>query len=522
MGSSSLLQDVGYPVLISGLLFLSSLYVAGLAIYRVYFHPLSHIPGPRLTAATHWFGFYWDVFPCTGEYMNQFERYHAKYGPIIRIGPDELHCNDPGFIDQIYAGSGSGKKRDKSSFYLNGVQLHKSCFGSAPHDLHRSRRAVLNPFFSKASVTRIEPMIQSFCEKINTHIESYAGTNEPCNVTHAFVCLTTDIISQYAFGFHHNYTGTRSFTPNLSPAFVAGEGTIHLFQHIPFLLPLFEAGPEWVAKIAAPGTEEYLKYQREIYRTVDDVFTEKIDTKDTKKQKTIFGEVLNAKNVPEEEKSVERLKGSAREVIGAGTVTTANALSYAVYYILATSGVMTKLHTEILTAFPSLSSPPSLALLESLPYLSAVLHETLRFSTVCTRLPRVAHETLHYRSTFQGKHYDIAIPPRTAIGMSAQLVHSNPEIFPEPERFWPERWLDGEGKRHKELEPYFLAFSKGGRQCLGINLAWGELHIALAMFVRRFGTRIELFETGPGEVTYKYDLFEPGTETYNGVRILVN
>ncbi|KAF2469194.1 cytochrome P450 [Lindgomyces ingoldianus] len=536
------LDHLSYSFVLSALLVF--LFLSGLLLvtYRLFFHPLAQIPGPRLAAATQLYEFYYDVI-CKGQYMNQFEGFHEKYGPVVRISPNELHCNDPAFIDQIYAGSAGGKKRDKSVFYLNGTQVHGSCFGSVTHDLHRLRRQTLNPFFSKASVTRLEPMIREFVDKIYAHVESYAGTNEPCNVSHAFVCMTTDLISQYAFGWNRNYTGTRSFKPNLTAAMVAGEGTIKLFQHVPFLLPLFESSPEWVAKLAAPGSEEYLHYQREVYGTVDDVFEGKIDVRNTEKQKTIFGEILDA-DLPREEKSRQRLKGSAREVIGAGTVTTANALAYAVYYIIATPGVIDKLYAEIINAFPNATEIPSCKNLENLPYLITVLHETLRFSCgICTRLPRLAHEPLFYSGTFKGKHYDITIPPNTAIGMSAQLVHSNPDIFPEPEKFRPERWLDEKGKRHKELDGYLLAFSKGTRQCLGINLAWGEMHMALATFVQRFGKRVELFETGPEEVvytcmsthmvvtsgsdciswlTYLDDLFEPGRETYNGVQILVH
>lgn len=93
-----------------------------LAAYRLYFHPLSHIPGPKLAAATQWYEFYYDIV-LKGQYMNQFLRLHEKYGPIIRISPNELHCIDPAFIDQIYVSGGSGKKRDKSRFHLNSFQL---------------------------------------------------------------------------------------------------------------------------------------------------------------------------------------------------------------------------------------------------------------------------------------------------------------------------------------------------------------------------------------------------------------
>lgn len=47
--------------------------------YRVYFHPLSKIPGPKLAAATHLYEFYYDII-CGGRFLFQIEKLHKKYG----------------------------------------------------------------------------------------------------------------------------------------------------------------------------------------------------------------------------------------------------------------------------------------------------------------------------------------------------------------------------------------------------------------------------------------------------------
>lgn len=61
------------------------------------------------------------------------------------------------------------------------------------------------------------------------------------------------------------------------------------------------------------------------------------------------------------------------------------------------------------------------------------------------------------------------IPRGFAVGMSAFLVHSNDDIFPEPLQFLPGRWLDEKGQMGRILEQYLLSFSKGSRQCLGMQ-----------------------------------------------------
>ena len=85
-------------------------------------------------------------------------------GPIVRIRPDILHVNDPKFMDQLFAGS--GKRREKYQTTLNAILAPGSVLATKEHDLHRRRRAAVNPFFSKLSVRRVEPTIQRTLSKL--------------------------------------------------------------------------------------------------------------------------------------------------------------------------------------------------------------------------------------------------------------------------------------------------------------------------------------------------------------------
>ena len=91
----------------------------------------------------------------------------------------------------------------------------------------------------------------------------------------------------------------------------------------------------------------------------------------------------------------------------------------------------------------------------------------------------------------------------------------DPAIFPDPERFDPERWL-----QEKRLDKYLTNFSKGTRGCVGINLAYAELYLALAGVFRRFD--FELFGTTIDDVKMVRDKLVPGAAVGSkGVRVIV-
>lgn len=133
------------------------------------------------------------------------------------------------------------------------------------------------------------------------------------------------------------------------------------------------------------------------------------------------------------------------------------------------------------TAFPDILSQPSLSQLEQLPYLTAIIQEALRLSYgVSTRLQRIPHEVLQFQAP-DGRSW--IIPAGTPVSMTSVLLHHNESIFPDSKAFSPERWLE-----NPRLDKYLVAFSKGSRNCLGMNLAYAEMRLCLSSIFRKFGS----------------------------------
>jgi cytochrome P450 len=118
--------------------------------------------------------------------------------------------------------------------------------------------------------------------------------------------------------------------------------------------------------------------------------------------------------------------------------TTACTIAVVFYYILKHPEVRERLEEELRPVIPSASSPmPTLSALEKLPYLTAVINEGHRMANgVVARLARVAPDE---DLVCQG----IKIPKGVTMSESHYFLHRNPEAFPDPLEFHPERFLQG-------------------------------------------------------------------------------
>jgi len=180
------------------------------------------------------------------------------------------------------------------------------------------------------------------------------------------------------------------------------------------------------------------------------------------------------------------------------------------YHILANPAILHKLKAELGQALPDPTVLPPIRDLDQLTYLNAVINEGFRISHgIIARLTRVAPDEDLVLN-------EVVIPAGTPIGMSSWLLHLNPDLFPEPNVFRPERWLEPGANK---LKKYLVNFTKGSRVCLGKDLARTEIVYTLSTMFRRF--EMELFETDRSDVDIVHDFFNPYPKMGSkGVRVL--
>ncbi|PMD38683.1 cytochrome P450 [Hyaloscypha variabilis F] len=472
------------------------LYVVYGIVWRLYWSPIAKFPGPKLAAVTLWYEFYYDVLK-NGRYMWEIENMHEKYGPIVRINPYELHINDPDYYDEVYAGG--GKKRDKYSRFIRLYGADKGTLVTLDHDLHRVRRSALNPFFSKANVRKLEPIIQRRAQKVLFRMGNLENTGQPLNIFYLFSAFTSDVIVEYAFGESHDYLDREDLNEDFYHMMDSMHHMGAAAKQFSWLMPLLLSIPQSITTRVDKGMAAFAALQNRCREKVRYIMDHMNDHED-KQIPTIFHDILLSK-LPPAEKKLDRIYQEGQTLVAAGTETTAWTLSVIMFYLLKDPAKLQRLTNELRKANATTSTE-----LEQLPYLNGVVQEGLRLGFgVSHRLPRIApDETL----TLVDGEKTWLIPPGTPVSMSAGLLHQNPKIFPSPREFRPERWIN-----NPSLPRYLVSFSKGSRQCVGINLAYSELYVCLNTIFSRYGSdgsaKIVLFETDESDVELQHDLFAP-------------
>jgi benzoate 4-monooxygenase len=183
----------------------------------------------------------------------------------------------------------------------------------------------------------------------------------------------------------------------------------------------------------------------------------------------------------------EELTAEALTQLIAGSDTTSNTSCAILYHCLQNPNVVRKLQKELDDALPDIDAVPTFAQVKELPYLEAVIKETMRIhSTSSLGLPRLIPP---------GPGVDICghhFSQGTALSVPAYTIHHSTEIWgPDADEFKPERWANLT-ERQKEA---FIPFSYGPRACVGRNVAEMELALVVSTVFRRYE-----FELRQGEM----------------------
>ena len=168
------------------------------------------------------------------------------------------------------------------------------------------------------------------------------------------------------------------------------------------------------------------------------------------------------------------LKDELMSMLVAGHETSASVLAWALYWIHKLPEVKAKLLGE-LNSLENNTDPMAIA---NLPYLTAVANESLRiYPIVPIVFPRITKQEV----TINGHYF----PPETTLVPSIYSLHHREDLYPEPKKFKPERFLERQFSASE-----FIPFGGGNRRCLGYALALLEIKLVLATVLTNYSLKL--------------------------------
>ncbi|KAK7043993.1 hypothetical protein VNI00_008161 [Paramarasmius palmivorus] len=438
-----------------------------LAIYRLWLHPLRKFPGPALAAVSGMYRAYYTTFG-KGGWVDHVERLHEQYGPVVRVTPWELHFINPDAFDEIHIAPKPGYIKDPG--FYGTFETSQSVVSLTDPQAASKRRVLLGSYFSRRAVLQLEHVVQRTVDKLTDRLSSYSKTKEPADLYLAYRATTLDIITSYLFAQRFNALESPKFRNPLLVGLDDGLRAMWLGRYLPIKLNNWI--PESVLLKIAPKMRPLLNQKRFIMEKLDEISANPASLHDGD-HKAIFSVFFDTSKTEAGEDGWilphSLLIDECLTLQFAGSDTVGNTLMIGTYGLLNNKEALKKLRKELDEAWRD--SAMTYEVLEKLPYLGAVIKESLRMSHgVATPLPRLVGPS---GTTIAG----VDVPARTVVSCGSYFVHNDPNVFPNPKRFEPERWLNEESRA---LEKYLVAFSKGPRICLGVNLAWCEMYLLFA------------------------------------------
>ena len=217
-----------------------------------------------------------------------------------------------------------------------------------------------------------------------------------------------------------------------------------------------------------PGGRMY-KLMLEVDKLLLAEFAQRRERGDTGKRTDVLSMLLEARDESGEPMSDRQLRDEMMTLLVAGHETTATSLAWAFHHLLANPDTMARLQGELITPDGETLGADAIAALE---YLDAVVKETMRLTPVVPLVARLA-----LRDVTLGRYH---VPAGVMVMPNIHITHHRPDLYPEPHRFRPERFLERKFGPHE-----FLPFGGGVRRCLGAAFATHEMKMVLAEVIPR-------------------------------------
>ncbi|MCO5585497.1 hypothetical protein L7F22_039430 [Adiantum nelumboides] len=424
---------------------------------------------------------------------------HSRYGKFVRLAPNHISIADPDAIETVY---GHGKGTLKSEFYDAFVPPKpavRGLFNTRDRAEHTRKRKIVSHTFAPKSIVAFEPFIRREIQLLVDRWDEFCAKADKENVQgprnlngrawlDALMWLNFfafDTIGDLAFGkpFGMLEQGADDARVEFEDAFGKKNTTtcnaVQIINERGEYSATLGCAPTWMRPYLAklPWFSTRLASVKKLTGIATSRVNERLEHGSDRED--LLAKLQNAKDDQGEQMGKMELVCEALTQLIAGSDTTSNTSCAIIYHLCTNPKAMQKLQAELDDALKDSEDVPSHDEVQELPYLNAVLSESLRFhSTSAMGLPRIVPVG---GATIQGKYF----PAGSVVSVPSYTIHRDKGVYgSDAESYNPDRWLIN-GARQK-YEKAFVPFSVGPRACVGRNVAMQELSILIATLIHRY------------------------------------
>jgi cytochrome P450 len=375
-------------------------------------------------------------------------------------GPPAVLFSHPDAIRDVWAADGDALRAGEAAADLLVPILGTNALLVLDGARHRRERRLLSPPFHGERIQVYGDLVRDITDRV------MAGW--PCDrrfpLHAAMQAITLDVIIRAVFGVDdpERLAGMRD---RLLRFLAMADGPSAAFLALPF------------TQVELGGLSPWGRFVRR-RRAVDALLFGEIARRrrlGTPGRTDILALLIDARDEEGRAMSDQELRDELFTVLMAGHETTATSLAWIFYHVLPRADVLDRLRAELARVVGD--GPIRAEHLGALEYLDAVVKEAMRLTPVISFVGRRLHAPMRIGG--------VALPAGVVASPCMYLTHRRPDVWPEPLRFRPERFL---GLRPSPQA--FYPFGGGLRRCLGAAFATFEMKIVTAQVLMRTALRI--------------------------------
>ena len=384
---------------------------------------------------------------------------------VPRMEQPMVFFSDPAAVKQIWAGDPEVFRAGEANIILKSALGGNSILLLDGERHLRERRLMLPPFHGE----RMKAYGIAMRDAATREIETWP-IGRPFPIQHSMQGITLDVIMRTIFGVEDEakLAPLREALVRWTTLATSRLGTALLLLTPP------EHAPK-LYKLAASGVGRFMpwasiiKAQEDTDRVVRELIAARRRER-TEGREDVLSMLLEARDERGQRMTDDELRDEMLTLLVAGHETTATTLAWTIHHLLSNPGWMSRVRAEIADVAGAAPIQPDQV--DKLVLVDAAIKETLRLTPI---IPLVAR---HLRKPSMVGGYEL--PAGAMAGACIYLVHHRADLYPDPERYDPGRFLG------KKPDPtHYFPFGGGTRRCLGMAFATYEMRIVLATILSR-------------------------------------